>query len=146
MILISHRGNVFGENISHENSQEYIHNSLNLGLDCEVDIHLIDSCLYLGHDTPEYKLELEWLEERKSRLWIHCKNLKALSYFNRKDFNYFWHEKDKATLTSKGFIWAYPGMQPIENSIAVMPELNQEDFSGCIGVCSDFVGRYLETL
>jgi hypothetical protein len=144
MILISHRGNVFGENISDENSQAYIQSALSLGLDCEVDIHLIDSCLYLGHDTPEHKLDLEWLEERKSRLWIHCKNLKALSYFNRKDFNYFWHQNDKATLTSRGFIWAYPGMQPIENSIAVMPELNREDFSGCIGVCSDFVGRYLE--
>ena len=26
-----------------------------------------------------------------------------------KTFNYFWHQNDKFTLTSKGYIWTFPG-------------------------------------
>ena len=53
-----------------------------------------------------------------------------------------WHETDKVTITSKGFIWAFPGHQPLKNSIAVMPEINNEDVSQCIGICSDYIEQY----
>lgn len=142
MILISHRGNIFGPIKSKENNPLYIQNAIDFGYDCEVDVYFIDSCLYLGHDRPEYNIELDWLYSRKSRLWVHCKNLLSLSYFNSTDFNYFWHENDKATLTSKGFIWAYPGMQPIKNSIAVMPEIYGDVIQFSLGICSDYVNKY----
>ena len=51
--------------------------------------------------------------------------------------HYFWHQKDDITLTSKGYICAYPGKQPIKNSIAVLPELYNDDLGVCKGVCSD---------
>jgi hypothetical protein len=40
-------------------------------------------------------------------------------------------------------------MQPISNSIAVMPEINNEfiderEGRGCIGVCSDYIKKYLK--
>jgi hypothetical protein len=57
-------------------------------------------------------------------------------------FNFFWHENDLATLTSKGYIWASPGKQPIKNSIAVMPEWYKDDLSQCIGICSDLIVKY----
>jgi hypothetical protein len=40
------------------------------------------------------------------------------------------------------FIWVYPGKQPIKKSIAVMPEIHEDDISECIGVCSDFIENY----
>lgn len=35
------------------------------------------------------------------------------------------------------------GKQPILNSIAVMPELYDDDISKCIGICSDYISKYL---
>ena len=56
--------------------------------------------------------------------------------------HYFWHETDTITITSRGYIWAYPGKQPIQNSIAVMPELHNESVEHCLGVCSDFIKSF----
>jgi hypothetical protein len=39
-------------------------------------------------------------------------------------------------------MWVYPGKQPITGSIAVMPEIHNDDISKCLGVCSDFIKRY----
>ena len=58
------------------------------------------------------------------------------------DLNYFWHQEDTLTLTSKRYIWAYPGKQPIENSISVMPEIKNDDISLCVGICSDYILKY----
>jgi len=40
------------------------------------------------------------------------------------------------------YIWAYPGKQPIEGSIAVMPEINDDNISKCEGICSDYINQY----
>ena len=45
-------------------------------------------------------------------------------------------------MTSKGYIWAYPGKQPIKESIAVLPELYKDNISKCIGICSDYIINY----
>jgi hypothetical protein len=66
-----------------------------------------------------------------------------MEWFNMIDgFNYFWHEEDTVTLTSRGAIWAYPGKQPIKGSIAVMPEIYDDNLNDCIGICSDNVKKY----
>jgi hypothetical protein len=57
-------------------------------------------------------------------------------------FNYFWHQEDTLTLTSMNVIWAYPGKQPIKGSIAVMPEIYNDDLDSCMGICSDIVKKY----
>ena len=59
-----------------------------------------------------------------------------------KNIHYFWHQKDDIALTSKGYIWAYPGKQPIKESIAVLPEIYKDDVSNCIGICSDNIIEY----
>jgi hypothetical protein len=98
----------------------------------------------LGHDIPQYKINIDWVNNRSHCLWVHCKNIEILEFLNKinSDINYFWHETDTITLTSKNHIWAYPGKQPIKNSIAVMPELNQENIDECLGICSDFINNY----
>jgi hypothetical protein len=144
MILISHRGNIDGCFESYENEPTYIDLAISKGYDVEVDVWYKDSILWLGHDNPQYGVDFRWFRDRLSKLWVHCKNLEALSYFREcgYDINYFWHQEDAATLTSKNHIWVYPGKQPIKNSIAVMPELYNDNITQCIGICSDYIQRY----
>ena len=144
MILISHRGNLNGPNPQRENSIQYIQEALDEGFDVEIDMWSKNGVFYLGHDEPQDEVTLDWLNERKDKLWIHCKNIDILVYFNTLNqlFNYFWHEEDTLTLTSLGSIWAYPGKQPIKNSIAVMPEIYNDKLSSCIGICSDYIQNH----
>ena len=148
MKLIAHRGNIFGPDTSRENNPDYIDDALSKKFDVEIDVRFINEQFYLGHDTPDYKIDFDWIISRSEFLWIHCKDLNSLNYFSsnhKKDLNYFWHQNDDYTLTSKNYIWVYPGKEYSSNSIVVMPEifgqlhkLNQQNI---IGVCSDFVGE-----
>ena len=145
MILISHRGNLDGES-NYENNPDIIEKVINLGYDVEVDLRLNDGKLYLGHDNPEYLITDNWLLDKKDKLWVHCKDLKTIEKLSCnsifQNVNYFFHEEDKLTITSMGFLWVYPGYQPLKNSIAVLPEKHNEDISSCIGVCSDYIKSY----
>lgn len=142
--FISHRGNINGVFESCENEPTYIDITIKKGYDVEIDIWYVDGLLYLGHDKPQYCINMRWIRDRFMRLWIHCKNLEAINYFSDcgYEINYFWHENDKITLTSKNIIWAYPTKETIINSIAVLPELNNPNLNGYLGVCSDFVEKY----
>ncbi len=136
MILISHRGNINGKQPNKENAPFYINNALKLGYNVEIDIWWYNNSFYLGHDVPTYKVDVKYLHDY--RLWCHAKNLEAIVEMSKHPtIHYFWHQKDDITLTSKGYIWAYPGKQPIKNSIAVLPELYNDDLGVCKGVCSD---------
>jgi len=143
MILISHRGNLNGPNPLRENSPKYIDETILAGYEVEVDVWMVEGSLFLGHDEPQYGINQNWLNERSNMIWIHCKNTEAMEWFNMiGGFNYFWHQEDTVTLTSMNYIWAYPGKQPIKRSIAVMPEINKDNLSECIGVCSDYIINY----
>ena len=142
MILISHRGNLDGPTPKEENRIEYIENALDEGHQVEVDVWWWDG-FYLGHDEPEYPIDLQWLSD--PRLWIHCKNLPAVKELQLTRLNYFWHDKDDYTLTSHGWIWAYPGkyMEPNTNSIAVLPEIHNTDTTNFKGICTDYIWDYI---
>jgi len=143
MILISYRGNIEGKNPKMENHPDYIDEAIALDYDVEIDLWVIDGILLLGHDEPQYRTSQDWLNKRYKKLWIHCKNVEAIEWFNIiGGFNYFWHQEDTLTLTSFSHIWVYPGKQPIKNSIAVMPEIYNDDILHCKGVCSDYIKNY----
>lgn len=144
MKLIAHRGNINGRIESWENEPTYIDLAIKKGYDVEVDVWYIDNIFWLGHDKPQYGVDFMWLKDRVLRLWVHCKNVEAVVFFknHQNEFNYFWHETDTITLTSLKYIWVFPGKQPIQNSIAVMPEINNDDITQCLGVCSDFIEKY----
>lgn len=148
MKIISHRGYLNGENDLQENNPTYINECLNLGYDVEIDIRLDSQSLFLGHDKKKFKVELDWIFERKKYLWIHCKNMGALEYFRQinDDFNFFWHENDIYTLTSQKYIWAYPCNRIFKSAVNVLPELNfkADDFRGkdVFAVCTDFPDSY----
>lgn len=139
-MLISHRGNLSGPAPAEENRAKSVDHAISKGFDVEVDVRLVGSRIFLGHDEPEEEVSIDWLSSRIKSLWIHCKNLEAMSFFNETVFNYFWHQEDDCTLTSHGFIWTYPGKALFTKSIAVLPEKwhVSGDFR-CSGVCSDFI-------
>lgn len=143
MKYIAHRGLINGPNKSLENLPQQIRSSLAQGYDCEIDLWLFEDRLYLGHDGPQYNITREFLEQ--PGLWIHAKHLPALEWLLDTKLNYFWHQEDHYTLTSWGWIWAYPGQPVSSRSVQVMPEmadpsLNNIDWS-CHAVCSDWILR-----
>ena len=130
---------------THDHLRQFFEAVLSARYDVEIDMWWIDGRIYLGHDNPQYEVSDEWLGGRIDRLWVHCKNIEAVIFFKNcgYEFNYFWHETDTITLTSKNYIWAYPGKQPIRGSIAVLPELFNDNTSKCLGICSDFIQNYV---
>jgi len=140
MKLIAHRGNINGPN-KQENHPNYILETIKLGYDCEIDVRYINGQLFLGHDNPEYNIELNFLLENSNYLWIHCKNISALDFLLSYDqLNIFWHQEDSYTLTSKGFIWSYPKTETTKKSIVLMPEWSDYSFSKeSYGICSDYI-------
>ena len=148
MILIAHRGNINGKVEKLENSPSYIDFAIEQGYDVEIDVWYHQHEFWLGHDEPSYEVSLKWLTDRKDSLWIHCKDLisidmlRELQIHNKVDLNYFFHDEDDCTITSKGDLWVYPGKQPVKNSIAVMPEWHDDDVSLCKGICSDNIIKW----
>tara|TARA_B100001996_G_C18578445_1_gene561271 strand:- start:441 stop:899 length:459 start_codon:yes stop_codon:yes gene_type:complete len=151
MKIISHRGNLNGPNEELENRLDKIEKAIESGFDVEIDIWYLENQLFLGHSKPEYKIEKEILQTYKEKLWIHCKNLDSMRLLENEDgLNFFWHENDKFTLTSKNFIWAYPDMYDNENIISVMPELVIDKLTikkyikqkKWIGICTDYPTIY----
>ena len=150
MIYIAHRGLFQGPDNKKENHPDQIKDAIKKGYHVEIDIRYINKKLVLGHDEPTYEIKESFLQERK--MWIHCKNLEALYYFTTHistQYNYFWHEHDQHTLTSKKYIWTEPGKLLTDMSIMVMPEhidstlQNTVDVK-CYGICSDFIERIQE--
>jgi hypothetical protein len=145
MIIIAHRGLLEGPNKQLENHPEQIEKAIEENFNVEVDLRVIDKKYFLGHDTPDFEVGEQWLSLIAPFTWFHCKNVDALLYLKRSNIrsvHYFWHEEDTLTLTNKGFIWVYPGKQPIKHSIAVMPELHNDDVSQCFGICTDYSYDY----
>jgi len=114
-----------------------------MGYDVEIDIWLVNNKIYLGHSDPLYEVDLSFILDISDKSWFHCKNLESLHMFSKitKTCNFFWHQEDNYTLTSKGHIWTYPGNQTSEISVLVDLDL-KSNLDNCIlyGICSDYVG------
>ena len=129
-----------------ENHPSYIDKAIALGYDVEIDVWYIDGKLWLGHDEPQYEVSMDWLDLRSPSLWIHCKDMNSLSYFNEysnkisSQFNYFSHDVDMGVLTSHNYIWS---TNLYDRGILVLPEVfNREPNGGTIGICSDVIQKY----
>lgn len=142
MIKIAHRGNIEGPDPSTENHPEQLLKAISLGFDVEVDVWVTGGEIFLGHDEPTYRVSTEYLQSIGYNAWYHCKNLLSLEYFlsNMPALNFFWHEEDRFTLTSKGHIWTYPGQPVTERSIIVDLGASNVGRYGNIphGVCTDY--------
>ena len=85
--------------------------------------------------------------QRSERLWCHAKNIDALNWLLGWDrINCFWHQQDNYTITSKKFVWAYPGFHgSSDRTIAVKPTEDM-DINLFYGVCANdfttFLSKY----
>lgn len=147
MIYIAHRGLFTGPDKVRENHPDQIKIALEHGFQCEIDVRVVDSKLYLGHDTPDYEIDVAFLHDY--RFWVHAKNIEALELLNESilSCNYFWHQNDSYTLTSKQYVWVNPGEDLIKRSVMVMPEIIDpllvntlgQEVNECYAICSDYV-------
>ena len=166
--IIAHRANIGGPNPDVENNPEQIDKCIAEGYDIEIDLRYDDltKTLWLGHDSPDYKVTWYWLAQRIRYLWVHCKTYNTLCELSDQSLpkergydvdtggcNYFWHQEDDYTITSNNIIWAYPGKpysdmkmlketQNLSNTVIVMPEWNKLDWGSlqvlrCYGICTD---------
>ena len=140
MYLISHRGNLNGIQKDKENEPEYIINAIDKGFDVEVDVRFEDNKFFLGHDYNQFEINKEFLLNKK--IWCHAKTKEALSALDEIKAHFFWHQEDDYTITSKGYIWTYPGKKLLSKSICVLPEKTNYKEINCLGICSDFIERY----
>jgi|694.fasta_scaffold11959_4 hypothetical protein len=135
MKIISHRGNLFGNKVDEENKKSSVVRAIELGFDVEIDFWHTEKGFFLGHDSPEESVTLEWLYEVKDNLWVHSKNLDSIRILKQTELNWFWHENDRMTITSKGFIWCnYNVIVPesiiVELDYKILPDT-------LYGVCTD---------
>lgn len=152
MIYISHRGNITGPNSSRENHPDYLKEAIKKGYQVELDVWFQNKKFYLGHDTPEYEINKSFLSN--SKFWCHAKNVEAINELTSQGnlIHCFFHDTDACTLTSRGWIWAYPGTHLLgKKMIAVMPERiysRSEEHMLLVagGLCSDYVEDFQKSL
>tara|TARA_R110002167_G_scaffold366296_1_gene594556 strand:+ start:6288 stop:6701 length:414 start_codon:yes stop_codon:yes gene_type:complete len=137
MLLISHRGNILGP-CPEENNPELVLDTLRK-FEVEVDAWYYKNMWYLGHDEPQYLIKSTFFSKK---MWIHCKNFEAMAKLEGSGLNYFWHETDKCTLTSQGFIWCYPGFH-VDGAIVVPKEKGEQFKDSILGICTDYPMDYL---
>lgn len=137
MKIISHRGNLTGKNLEKENNPIYIEEAIKEGFDVEIDVWYKDKNFWLGHDIPQYIVNLNWL--KSFPLWCHAKNPDALKYMLKENLHCFWHQDDLYTLTSKKVPWCYPHNW-IDGGITVILETDISKIvlpKKILGICVD---------
>ena len=149
--VISHRGNINGPNELEENRPDIVTKRLGEGYQVEVDVWYHNNQFYFGHDNPQYLLS-DYIDNPEiflldKDLWCHAKNVNALDKLLLIGAHCFWHQEDRVTLTSKGYIWTYPGETEITpSSICVLndrPDWRSGELSlTCAGICTDYAAEY----
>ena len=141
MILISHRGNVYGPSAKSENTEGHIQKALDQKYFVEVDVWKIKDVWWLGHDKPENQTTEKFIS--KKWLLLHAKNLEAFKAMLELELHCFWHQDDFYALTSRGLIISYPGYAAGSNVICMKPELiSMDTITDCYALCSDYVGMF----
>lgn len=147
MITISHRGNINGPIPDKENRPSYIDCAIQLGYDVEVDVRYINDEFWLGHDEPQYKIELTWMKLRKEKIWYHCKDLNSTIKLLELDegFKFFCHSSDDFVLTSTGHVWVHDLSKKINNKCIIpllsIGEIDDYILTDEFAVCTDYVNH-----
>lgn len=145
MKIISHRGNLEGPVPVDENNPSYIDKAISEGFDVEIDLYCIGDTYWLGHDEPQYQIDVSWLSQRKSVLWIHCKNIESAK--KCLEYNSFCHSEDPFVYTTNGKIWLHGNVsflyKSCENMIVpLIDEKSCKSFSLTenipYGICTDY--------
>jgi len=139
---ICHRALKNGPTPHLENKESEILDRLREGWGVEIDVWYLDGKWWLGHDKAT-DLLLDKSILTHPRVWVHCKHLPAVERcIQQGTIHCFTHDSDEATLTSKQYIWCYPGNILGKKSVCVMPERHNftiDDICMAEYVCSDYL-------
>jgi len=145
MRIISHRGCQEGPNKEIENNPKQISKMINEGFDVEIDVFCDDKTgFYLGHDSPTHRVDIDFL--KTPGLWCHAKDPHSLSNMLQNNIHCFWHQQDDFTITSKNYIWAYPGIETSgKNTVMLYPEKYPDiDCFKYYAICTDYPYEFLK--
>ena len=151
MIFIAHRGNIHGPRPEYENMPYHIEEAIHLGYDVEIDLWSDGVQFRLGHDQPETLVDRSFLYKYIDKLWCHAKTPLTLATLLDLQMHCFFHVEDDVTLTSKNFIWTFPGESLTNRSIAVFDNRNTYSIKrlkkvSVVGICSDYIDDFKEFL
>jgi hypothetical protein len=142
MILLSHRGNLNGPIPERENSRAYIDEALAQKYEVEIDIWGMNGKFYLGHDTSQYDVSLDWLLDRSGVLLVHAKNIEALTFLLNTSLRVFYHTNEKHTIiNNSNLIWSHDVSEAGPLSIIPMLDSVENPPKNVVGICSDFIAR-----
>lgn len=152
MIIIAHRGNLYGPD-PRENSPSAIQTALNKGFYVEVDIRWQDGMPHLGHDKPQCTVPSHLYQdnELKGKIYWHAKDAAALAWAIGLQLNCFAHVNDPFVLTNYKEIWTCdPNLRSelkLPNKI-ILVSLNPVTFEGekPYAICTDHPCRMKDHL
>jgi hypothetical protein len=146
--IIAHRGLLTGPDTVLENTLEQLRKNFQNQIISEVDIWYQEDTFYLGHDSPTYKISLDWILQNKKYILIHAKNVEAFAIFQKLqsrdgiDLHYFFHTSENVVFTSRGYIIPYVGEDVYDGWIYMMPERTEcKKMKNAVGpgmFCSDY--------
>lgn len=145
--IISHRGNLNGCYPLTENHPTVIEYLLQqLDYDIEVDVRVINDKIFLGHDTPEYEVDINYLLSKKDRLWIHCKTKETYFELSKyKQLRIFLHDLEIFTVTSLKEKWTADINYCSNSYLVLMPdfEIHNSQWTKWLlknvnGICTDY--------
>lgn len=138
-VFIAHRGNWQGAEPDYENRLDYLREAYQAGYAVECDLQVYNDVLYFGHDEPQD--QVDWSFIGRPYVFCHAKTIETMQVLMNGGVHCFWHEEDKMTLTSMGFMWCYPGVYPV-NHRAIWLDLQGAETpiipdGEIFGVCGD---------
>lgn len=122
--IVCHRATL-DKNLFEENSLESLEQCISSGFSVEVDVHVKDDAVFLGHDSAEKKIELCLID--KKNVFIHIKNGGLLKC---KSADTFYLNDDDVAYTGKGRRWLNVGSEvQAPSDILCSDELIGDEFS-----------------
>jgi hypothetical protein len=146
MIIYAHRGNLDGPEENNENRPSQIERALEAGFYAEVDIRRSYSGFWFGHDGADYRVEDDWINERRDRLLLHVKDFETLQYIadRRLAWHFICHASDPYTITSRSHVWLHDIRKLVPDDRTVVPLLSLEQLRAYPyikvvgGICTDY--------
>lgn len=142
MKFISHRGNI-NKTDNCDSQIKQIEDIINFtDYDIEIDVRKVNpGAVGLGHNHIGDIVSIEDLFKLKDRLWVHSKDISTFLLMQKCGFNTFIHDFDDCALTTKGYLWIYPGVTiEGDKSIAVLPEeIKPKNLEKAYAICTDDV-------
>lgn len=143
-IIISHLGNIDGRKPELENTLPYIQAALKAGWHVCVDVAFRNGGFLLPHEHGFHPAPPALLS--KQRVWCRASDPETMDALCNINAHSFLVSLDFMSLTSAQFLWTLPPHALVSRSIAVYPELADDDWLQNFepaGLCSNEPTRYI---